>query len=132
MKGLIGAQLSNLVGSLDIFHLLKVLTGVDQPTEREIKDLTFVKHILTVPTAGDFAWGYLAKFLSEKGWSELFLAQLNAGMQAHKLTGTPPTDIAYARESFVDILSAILDNPERFKLHAISQCPYCLQTFGVS
>lgn len=125
MNGLISAQLSKLVGSIDLFHLLKVLTGTDQPTEREITDLKFVHHMLSVPTASDFVWNYVSDFLSKKGWSDIFLAQLQAGMTAHQVEGDPPLAVEQARQPFVDILSAIIHNPQAVRLHALVQCPNC-------
>jgi len=132
MNSPLAAAVLPLLDKLDVFHLLKVLTGDDQPEQGELKQFRFAHKLLTAPVAGDYLWGNIVKFLTDKGLHELSHMYLTTGIQNFNLDTPVPTNLDQAKVAFTALLESVIENSDVEVLAAVAQCPRCEFTYGVT
>lgn len=130
MGPVVAAQIQQMLGSMNVFHLLQVLVGADAPDARERRDLAFLLQVAENPAAGEFLWKTLTEYLSNKGFDGIFLSYLGQGMSALGNPHPAPTDLQSAREPLIAHLRAVLNQPDVPRLRAVSQCPQCNYIYG--
>lgn len=131
MNPLVLATLQPMLAKLDVLHLLKVLTGGDQPTDSEFSVLQMVHRLLAAPIAGDFAWAKAVEFATSKGVDGLILSYIKAGLEAHNSDVPVPGDIESSRTAFQALLDEVITTADVPHLAAVSSCPSCGYLYGV-
>lgn len=122
-------MLSQVIGKIDIFHVLEVLNEGSPPTYNEAKMLEYVRKFLGVPVGGEIVWAKAVEWLStspEK--AAIAISYLNAGLKKAGLKEV--TELGAARANVVELVDSILTRNPIATLSALCQCPNCDYIFG--